>query len=79
MKNCTNQLLENLKNRKKYSTFKNKTKHLLVENKFKKNSDIDSSLLISESYFNNDGAQLFLIQLLYYTLKRLGDTEKVVS
>ena len=35
---------------------------------------------IGQSYFNNDGAQLYLIpQLLNYTLKRLGDTQKVVS
>ena len=31
-------------------------------------------------YFNNDGAQLYLIlQPFCYTLKRLGDTEKVIS
>ena len=40
----------------------------------------DSSLFIGQSYFFNDGAQLYLIfQTLYYTLKRLGDTEKIVS
>ena len=37
------------------------------------------NLFIGQSYFFNDGAQLYLIfQTLYYTLKRLGDTEKVV-
>ena len=47
---------------------------------FKKLQTFDSSLFISQSYFNNDGAQLYLIlQPLYYTLKRLGDTTKVVS
>ena len=40
----------------------------------------DLSLFISQSYFVNSGAQLYLIlQPLYYTLKRLGDTENVVS
>ena len=40
----------------------------------------DLSLFVSKSYFIIDGAQLYLIlQSLYYTLKRLGDTEKVVS
>ena len=38
----------------------------------------DSSLFIGQSYFFNDGAELYLIfQVLYYTLKRLDDTEKV--
>ena len=38
----------------------------------------DLSLFIGESYFVNDGAQLFIIlQPLYSTLKRLGDTEKL--
>ena len=35
---------------------------------------------IGQSYFFNDGVQLYLIfQPHYYTLKRLGDTEKIVS
>ena len=58
----------------------NKTKHVLVENEFKKLQTFDSNLFISQSYFNNNGAQIYLIlQPLYYTLKRLDDTEKVVS
>ena len=57
----------------------NKTKHVLVENELKLQT-FDSSLFISQSYFFNDGAQLYLIfQALSCTLKRLGDTEKVVS
>ena len=53
---------------------------MFVENKFKKLETLDSSLFIGQSYFTNDGVQLYLIvQLLYYTLKRLGDTEKFVS
>ena len=39
----------------------NKTKHLLVKNKFKKLQTFDSSLFISQKYFNNDGSQVFLI------------------
>ena len=40
----------------------------------------DSSLFIGQNYFNNNGVQPYLIlQLLYYTLKRLGDTEKIAS
>ena len=43
-------------------------------------NQIQSSLFIGQSYFFNDGAQLYLIfQMLYCTLKRLGDTEKIVE
>ena len=49
-----------------------------MENAFKKLQT--SSLFIAQRYFHNDGAQLYLIlQPLYYTLKRQGDTEKVES
>ena len=38
----------------------------------------DLSLFVGQSYFNNDGAQLYLIfQSLCYTLKRVGNTEKL--
>ena len=47
---------------------------------FKKIQKFDSILFIGQSYFFNDRAQLYLIfEPLYYTLKRLGDTEKIVS
>ena len=70
---------DKLKNLNKKIT-PNKTKHLLVENEFKKLQTFDSSLFISQSYFNNDGIKLYLIlQRLYHTLKILGDSEKVVS
>ena len=70
---------DKLKNLNKKIT-SNKTKHVLVENELKKLQTIDSSLFIGQSYFNNDGAQNYVIfQSLYYTLKRLGDTEKIVS
>ena len=40
----------------------------------------NSSIFIGQSYFNNDGAQLYLIpQPLYYNLKILGYNEKVLS
>ena len=40
----------------------------------------DISLFVGQSYFNNDGAQLYLIfQSLCYTLKRVSNTEKVIS
>ena len=39
----------------------NKTKHVLVENERKKLRTFDSSLFVGQSYFNNDGAQLYLI------------------
>ena len=57
-----------------------KTKYVLVENKLKKLQSFSSCLSIGQSYLNNDGAQLYLIlRLLYYTLKGLDNTEKVVS
>ena len=46
----------------------NKSKNVLVENKFKKIQTFDSSLFVGQSYFFNDEAQLYLIfQMLYYT------------
>ena len=39
----------------------NKTKHWLAENEFKELQTFDSSLFIGQRYFNNHGAQLFLI------------------
>ena len=33
----------------------NKTKHVVVENEFKKLQTFDSSLFIGQNYFNNDG------------------------
>ena len=59
---------DKLKNLNKKVT-SNKTKHLLVENEFKKLQTFDSSLFIGQSYFNNDGAQLYLIfQPIYKTI-----------
>ena len=39
----------------------NKAKDVLVENEFKKLQTFDSSLLICQGYFNNDGSQFYLI------------------
>ena len=39
----------------------------------------DLIFLVGQSYFFNDGSQFYLIlQPFYYTLKWLGDTEKVL-
>ena len=45
----------------------------------KKLQTFDSSPFIGQSYFSNDELQLYsILQPLCYTLKRLGDSEKVV-
>ena len=50
------------------------------QDKVVKLETLDLSIFFGQSYFVNDGAQLYLIfQRFYCTLKRLGDTEKVVS
>ena len=50
------------------------------QDKITKLQTYDSSFFFGQSYFVNDGAQLYLkIQSTYHTLKRLGDTEKIVS
>ena len=50
------------------------------QDKMAKLQTYDLSLFVGQRCFVNDGAQLYLIlQPLYYTLKRLGDTVKVVS
>ena len=52
----------------------------LLKINLKKLQTFDSSFFIGQSYFNNDGAQSYLIfQPLYYTLKILGDTEQTGS
>ena len=62
---------------KKWAT---KAEFKAEQDKIVKLQTYDLSLFIGQSYFVIDGAQLYLIlQVLYYTLKRLGDTGKVVS
>ena len=39
----------------------NKSKHLLVENEFKKLKTVDSSYFIGKSHFEEDGAQNYLV------------------
>ena len=59
---------ENLKKLKKEVT-SYKSKHVPVENEFKKLQTFDSSFFICHSSFNNDGAQLYLIfQPIYKTI-----------
>ena len=54
------------------------SKHVPVENNLKKSQTFDSSLSIGQSYFNNDGAQFYLIfQPIYKiitTFSGLNDT-----
>ena len=57
----------------------NKSKHLLVENELKNLQIFVSSLFIGQSYFFNDGIQLYLICQPLYTLKTLSNSEKVIS
>ena len=50
-----------------------------LQDKIEKLETYDASLFIGQSYFFSDRVQLYLIfQRLYYTLKRQGNTEKVV-
>ena len=50
------------------------------QDKIIKHQTYGLSIFIGQSYFVYDRTQLYLIlQLLYYTLKRLGNTERVVS
>ena len=51
---------DKLKNLNKKVT-SNKRKHLLAENKLKKQQKFDSSFFTGQSYFNNDGVQHFLV------------------
>ena len=58
----------------------NKTKHLLVQNEFKKLQTFDSSLFIAKIYFNNDGAQLYLIfQPIYKTITTFPGLPDTIS
>ena len=52
----------------------------IEKDKILKLQTYDLSLLIGQSYFVNDSARNYLrFQPLCYTLKQLGNTEKVVS
>ena len=70
---------EKLKNLNKKVT-PNKTKHLLLENEFENLQTFDSSLLIGQSYFNNDGAQPYLIfQPIYKTIITFSGLQHTIS
>ena len=52
---------------------KNKSKHLLVENEWKKLNTFDSSYFIGQSHFEKDGTQNYLVfQPMYRYLKRIA-------
>ena len=75
-----NEKIKKLAKKKEIKTLATKAELKAERHKIIKLQTYDSSLFIGQSYFVNDGAQLFLIlQPIYYTLKRLGDTEKIVS
>ena len=58
----------------------NKTKHLLVENELKKLKTFDLDLFISQSYFNSDGVQLFLIfQPILKTITTFSGLPEIIS
>ena len=64
----------------KRKTLKRKAELKAEQDKIIKLQTYDLSPFIGQSYFVNDRAELYLIlQRLYYTFKRLGNTEKVVS
>ena len=51
-----------------------------LQDKIKILQTYHSSIFIGQRHFFSDGGQLYLIfQTLYYALKSLGDTEKVIS
>ena len=50
----------------------NKTKHLLVENEFKKLKTFDSSYFVDKSHFEKDGTQSYLVfESMYRYVKRI--------
>ena len=56
----------------------NKTKHLLVENEFKKLKTFYSSYFKGENYFEEDGAQnCLVIQPMYKYLKKISNTDNI--
>ena len=52
----------------------NKTKHLLVENEFKKLEKFDAAYFRVKNYFDGDGTQNYLVfQLMYRYFKMIGN------
>ena len=70
---------DKLKNLNKKVT-SNKSKHLLIENELKKLQTFDRSIFIGQNYFNNDGAQLYLIfQSIYKTIATFSGLKDTIS
>ena len=68
---------DKLKNLNKKIT-SNKTKRVLIESELKKLQTVDSSLFIGQSYFNNDGTQIYLIfQPIYKAITISGLSNKI--
>ena len=57
----------------------NKTKHLLVENEFKKLKIFDSSYFIGKSHFEDDGMQNYLVFLPINRYFKIGNFVYVLS
>ena len=58
----------------------NKSKHLLVENKFKKLQQFDSSYFRDRNRFEEDGVQNYLVfQPMYKCFKTIGSTESIAE
>ena len=71
---------KNISNKRRNKTSVTKVESKTEQDKIVKNQTYVLSLFISQSYIVIGEEQLFLIlQLLYYTLKTLGNTEKIVS
>ena len=57
----------------------NKTKHLLIENELKKLETFDSSYLRGKSYFEDDGAQNWLVfQPIHRYFKTASDNPSII-
>ena len=70
---------DKLKNLNKKIT-SNKTKRVLIESELKKLQTVDSSLFIGQSYFNNDGTQIYLIfQPIYKAITISGLSNKIAK
>ena len=75
-----NELIKTLASKKEIKTLARKAELKAEQDKIVKLQTYYLSLFIGQSYFFNDGAQLYLIfQTLYYALKRLCETKKAVS
>ena len=72
--------IETLAKTKETKTWATKAELKTEQDKIVNLQTYDLSLFIGQSYFNNDGAQFYLLfQLLCYTLKILGNNENFIS